>query len=71
MIGQVWRGRRRRAKTRDPLGRHRWPVERTNGWLRNWRRVATRWERRADLWLAVIQLAAALTIYRALERSFR
>ena len=65
------RGNRRRAKPRDPNGRHRWPVERTNSWLRNWRRVSTRWERRPELWLAVIQVAAAITIYQTLERSFR
>ena len=67
----VRRGSRRRPKTRDPLGRLRWPVERTNSWLRNWRRVSTRWERRPELWLAMIQLAAAITLYRMLERSFR
>jgi transposase len=68
---EVWRGRRRRTKTRDQNARHRWWVERTVGWLRNWRRVATRWERRPELWLAIIQIAAAITLYQALERSFR
>lgn len=68
---EVWRGRRRRTKTADPNARQRWPVERTNSWLRNWRRVATRWERRADHWLAVIQIAAAMTIHQILEASFR
>ncbi|MFL6014862.1 MAG: transposase [Gaiellaceae bacterium] len=67
----VRRGNRRRARPRDRLARHRWPVERTNSWLRNWRRVATRWERRPELWLAVIQVAAALTVYQMLEGSFR
>lgn len=60
------RANRRVARTRDPLANKRWPVERTNSWLRNWRRVATRWERRPELWLAVIQVAAAMTIYRML-----
>lgn len=63
------RGNRRRPKVRDPLARKRWPVERTNSWLRNWRRVATRWERRPELWLAVIQVAAAMTIYQMLKPS--
>jgi transposase len=66
----VRRGNRRRPKTRDPLGRKRWPVERTNSWLRNWRRVATRWERHPEHWLAMIQLAAAMVINQTLERSF-
>jgi transposase len=65
----VRRGNRLRPRPRDPLARKRWPVERTNSWLRNWRRVATRWERRPEHWLAVIQVAAALTIYRTLEES--
>jgi len=68
---EVWRGRKRRTTAADANARHRWPVERTNSWLRNWRRVATRWERRPEHWLAVLQLAAAITIYHALERSFR
>jgi transposase len=67
----VHRGGQRRPKTKDPLGRLRWPIERTNSWLRNWRRVATRWERRPELWLAMIQLAAAITLYWMLEPSFR
>ncbi len=65
------RGNRRRAKPRDPHGRHRWPVERTNAWLRNWRRVSTRWEREPDYWLAVIQTAAAMVAWQMLEHSFR
>jgi transposase len=67
---EIWRGRRLRTKAADPNARHRWAVERTNSWLRNWRRVATRWERRPELWLAVIQIAAVMTIHQILERSF-
>lgn len=67
----VRRANRRRPRPRDPLARKRWPIERTNSWLKNWRRVATRWERRPELWLAVIQAAAAITIYQTLEHSFR
>jgi transposase len=66
----VRRGNRRRPRTRDPLASQRWLIERTIGWLRNWRRVATRWERRPELWLAVVQIAAAMTIAEMLERSF-
>lgn len=67
----IERARRRRPRPHDPHGRQRWPVERTNSWLRNWRRVSTRWERRPELWLAVIQLAAAITAHQMLETSFR
>jgi len=64
---RVWRGRTQHAKTPDPLGRHRWPVERTNAWLHNWRRISTRWERRPELYLALLQLACSMIIYRLLE----
>jgi transposase len=65
----VWRGRRRGHKTPDPLGRHRWPIERTNAWLHNWRRVGTRWERRPELYVALLQLACSMIICRLLEWS--
>jgi transposase len=65
----VERGGRRVAKSRDPQARHRWPVERTNAWLHSWRRVSTRWERRPELYLALLQLACSMVIYRLLEQS--
>jgi transposase len=65
------RGNRRRPKPPDPNGRYRWPVERTHSWMRNWRRVATRWERHPDYWLAVIQAAAAMVCWQMLEHAFR
>ena len=60
-------GRRRKQRLRDPLGRHRWPIERTNAWLRSWRRVETRWERRSDLYLAMIELVVIVIIIRTLK----
>jgi transposase len=53
----VWRGKRRRIKTPDPQARHRWPVERTNAWLKAKRRIATRRDRKADNYLAFLHLA--------------
>jgi transposase len=67
---EVWRGRKRQQLARDPEGRHRWPVERTNAWLRNWRRISCRWERRPELYLALLQLACALIICRRLDNAF-
>lgn len=64
---EVWRGRKRYPKTPDPDARKRWPVERTNAWLHNWRRVSTRWERRPELWLAFLQLACSMILIRAIE----
>ena len=65
-LGEVWRGRKRQAKTRDPNGRHRWPIERTNAWLKAKRRIATRRDRKADNYLAFLQLGAILILARPL-----
>ena len=62
---QVWRGKQRRIKTPDPLGRHRWPVERTNAWLKARRRVATRRDRKPENYLAFIQLTMILILTRS------
>lgn len=62
---EVWRGKRRRIKTADPLGRQRWPIERTNAWLKARRRVATRRDRKPDNYLAFVQLAMILVLIRS------
>ena len=53
-----------KPKRRDPLGRKRWPIERTNAWLLSWRRVETRWERRSDLYLAIVLLVVIVLLLR-------
>lgn len=58
----VWRGKRRRLKTRDPHARHRWPVERTNAWLKAKRRIATRRDRKSDNYLAFLHLGMILIL---------
>jgi len=60
-----YRGGQKRIKTADPLGRHRWPVERTNAWLHSFRRIATRRDRKASVYLAFVQLAMILILTRA------
>lgn len=62
---EVWRGRRRRLRTPDPLARQRWPVERTNAWLKALRRIATRRDRKADNYLAFLQLGMILILTRS------
>jgi transposase len=62
---QVWRGKRRRTKTADPQARHRWPVERTNAWLKARRRIATRRDRKPETYLAFVQLAMILILIRS------
>ena len=64
-VYEVRRGRKRTLKTRDPRARERWPIERTNAWLRNRRRVATRRDRKPEMYLAFLQLAMALILVRA------
>lgn len=59
-----------KGRTRDGQARQRWPIERTNAWLQNHRRLETRWERRPELYLAFAQLAAALIICRRLSGAF-
>ena len=62
----VWRGKKRQTKTRDPLARHRWPIERTNAWLKAKRRIATRRDRKAANYLAFLQLGIILILARPL-----
>ena len=48
------------------LGTTRWVVERAFAWLHAFKRLRTRYERRADLHLGLLQLACALICYRHL-----
>jgi transposase len=57
------------GKQRDSLGRHRWPIERTNAWLSYYRRLMIRWDRRADIHQAFYTLACCLICWRTLEGS--
>ena len=50
----------------DPLGRHRWVVERSLAWLTGYRRLTLRYERCARLFTAFLTLAAGLTCYKKL-----
>ncbi len=61
---------RRGIDRSDRLGRHRWKVERTLAWFARFRRIAVRYERRADIFAAFHHLAAALITVRFVERWF-
>ena len=63
---EVWRGRRRRLRTGDPLARHRWPLERTTAWLKARRRIATRRDRKAANYLSFLQLGMILILARSI-----
>jgi transposase len=62
---EVWRGRRKRLRTADPQARHRWPVERTNAWLKALRRIATRRDHKADNYFAFLQLGVIVILGRS------
>ena len=54
----VWGGRKYPAR--------RWVVERTNAWHNKFRRLLVRWERKFEHYLAMVDLASTLIIYRVL-----
>lgn len=57
---------RRGTEHGSGLGKQRWVVERSFAWLHNFRRLRTRYERRAELHLAFMQLGCAVICMRAL-----
>ena len=54
------------SSPRTRLGRYRWVVERTLSWLNRFRRLKIRYEHRADIHLAFLQLGCALISLRFL-----
>jgi transposase len=59
---------RRGVETSAKLGRHRWVVERTFAWLAQFRRLATRYDRRADIHMAFTKLAVAIVCMNQIRR---
>jgi transposase len=53
----------------DPLGRHRVRIERTFAWATAWRRLQQRWERRVDLYLAIVTLVLIVVGVRMLAEN--
>src|SRR5579872_3530948 len=68
--GVVPRIARRGIESAVRLGRFRWVVERSFAWLHNYRRLATRYERRADIHRAFLSLGAALICFNSVARLF-
>jgi transposase len=66
--GIVPRVARRGVEGGERLGRHRWVVERTLAWFGRFRRLAVRYERRADIFEAFHLVAAGLICFRFVER---
>ena len=59
---------RRGVESSQRLGRHRWIVERTHAWLNRMRRLAMRYERRADIYQAFTTLGGAPVCLRQIRR---
>ena len=59
---------RRGVETSTKLGRHRWVVERTFAWFAQFRRLATRYDRRADIHMALTKLATAIICMNQIRR---
>ena len=51
------------------LGEHRWVVERTVAWLHQFKRLAVRWDYRADIHAGLLKLAVSLICWRYLDSS--
>ena len=68
--GIIPRIARRGIESSERLGRHRWVVERTLAWFARFRRIAVRYERRADIFTAFHQIAASLICWRFVQRWF-
>jgi len=51
------------------LGRHRYVAERSLAWLVGYRRLQVRYERRADILTAFLQLACALICLNSLKQA--
>ena len=59
---------RRGVESSERLGRHRWVVERTLSWLKRFRRLKVRYERRADIHEAFLELGCVLICWRHVQR---
>jgi transposase len=58
---------RRGIESSERLGRHRWVIERTLAWMERYRRLAVRYERRADIHEAFLDLGCSLICFSYLS----
>lgn len=61
---------KRRQPSGSGLGRRRWPVERTNAWLLENKRLALRYDRHGFIVQALLQAACILLVAKQLVREF-
>jgi transposase len=60
---------RRRTEHGSGLGVYRWVVERTIAWLHQYRRLRVRYERRADVHEALVQIGCIMICWNFLSKS--
>ena len=60
----------RRTKHGSGLGQFRWVVERTFGWLSQFRRLRVRYDKRADIHEAFLFLGCALICWQSLRKNW-
>jgi putative transposase len=58
------RGEKEKKKHSRENKRRRWVVERTNLWHNRFRKLLTRYEKKSDNYLGLVQLACCMIIYR-------
>lgn len=58
---------RKGIESKDRLGKHRWVVERTRAWLAGFGKLRIRFERRLDIHIALLTLAASVISPRFVE----
>lgn len=58
---------RKGIESSEKLGRFRWVAERTIAWIFQFRRLATRYERRDDIHQALLDLGCAIICFRMLS----
>jgi transposase len=66
--GIIPRIARRGIESSERLGKHRWVVERSHAWLKGFRRLRIRFERRDDIHLAFLYLGCALVCLNQIRR---
>ncbi|WP_437185516.1 transposase [Planctomicrobium sp. SH668] len=58
---------KRGTRQASSLGGSRWPVERTIAWLKQFRRIRIRWDRREEIFQAFHDIANSLITWRFLN----
>ena len=68
LIAPNRKNKRKRTQDGRPLRRYlrRWKIERLFAWLKNYRRLSSRWERYAVNFLGMVQLGCVLILLRHL-----